>query len=186
MNRLPGGPDIVRGADISADGLYRYALWRRWSEGPVVTWVMLNPSTADGETDDNTIRRCVGFARDWKCGGIEVVNLFAFRATEPALALRAENPYGPENDGVLRETFKRSGMVVAAWGERGSYRNRDQQVLAIARDAGVRVVYCLGLTQGKAPRHPLYIRKSQRPLLFWTAPIQQELYADHVAEVVTL
>ncbi|TMF61888.1 MAG: DUF1643 domain-containing protein, partial [Chloroflexi bacterium] len=79
MRRL-GTPAAVRGATFSADRRYRYRLWRRWDGArPVVAFVMLNPSTADARRDDPTIRRCIGFAKSWGFGGVEVVNLFAYR-----------------------------------------------------------------------------------------------------------
>lgn len=165
------------GALLSPDERYRYVLWRKWGEGVPVTWVMLNPSTADADVDDPTIRRCMGFARGWGWPGIVVVNLFAFRATEPALALRADDPYGPENEAHLADCLGAEGtMVVAAWGERGTYRNRANQVLDLARDVGVRKVYCVGRTKAGAPRHPLYVRKTQPHEVFWTNPDPLELW----------
>src|SRR5262245_19133112 len=87
---------------ISPCGLYRYWLTRTWDNSlRRVCWVMLNPSTADAEQDDPTIRRCVGFARSWGAGGIIVVNLFAFRASDPKALLRAADPVGPDNDGHI-------------------------------------------------------------------------------------
>ena len=76
---LPIG-GIERSADLSPCGNYRYSLRRLWDEKrPGVLWVMLNPSTADANADDPTVRRCMGYARSWGCGSIEVVNLCAWR-----------------------------------------------------------------------------------------------------------
>ena len=80
---------MKRSAEISECGKYRWWLRRRWADGPVVCFVMLNPSTADAEQDDPTIRRCIGFAQAWGCGALEVRNLFPFRATNPADMLKA-------------------------------------------------------------------------------------------------
>lgn len=77
-----------RAAAISPDGAYRYSLhreWRRSEDQPRwVTFVMLNPSTADAVQDDPTIRRCIAFARALGGTGLAVANLYAFRATSPA------------------------------------------------------------------------------------------------------
>lgn len=65
---------MLRDAQISSDGLYRYSLTRHWgtpneSSDPLV-FLMLNPSTADGLRDDPTIRRCIGFAKREENNGI--------------------------------------------------------------------------------------------------------------------
>jgi hypothetical protein len=70
-------------AVFSADGRYRYRLTRDLGGKTTVTFIMLNPSTADANLDDPTIRRCKGFAKDWGYGRLIIVNLFAFRATDP-------------------------------------------------------------------------------------------------------
>src|SRR5712664_2208515 len=89
---------IVRSAGFSCCGLYRYWLRRHWdAELPPVCFVMLNPSTADAERDDPTIRRCCGFSRRWGYGGIVVVNLYAFRTSDPCCLRNAVHPVGPEN-----------------------------------------------------------------------------------------
>src|ERR1019366_833740 len=85
------------------DRPYRYSLWRRVGESRRrVLFVMLNPSTADAIVDDPTIRRCMGFARTWGFGELEVCNLFAYRSPCPSALLRAADPVGPSNDRALR------------------------------------------------------------------------------------
>jgi hypothetical protein len=79
----PRVAEIERTATISDCGRYRYTLGRTWSDEPPVLFVMLNPSTADADVDDNTISKCIGFAKRWGHGGITVVNLYAWRATNP-------------------------------------------------------------------------------------------------------
>jgi len=75
-------------------GDYRYHLWRTWDETrPRLLWVMLNPSTADGETDDPTVRRCIGFSKGWGYGSIEIVNLFAYRPPPFARSLAGVRPH---------------------------------------------------------------------------------------------
>ncbi|MGF6870951.1 DUF1643 domain-containing protein [Paraburkholderia sp. MM5477-R1] len=92
-------------AIISECGGYRYILTRAAdSMCPMKTaavFVMLNPSTADEEQDDPTIRRCRGFARLWDCNGISVANLYALRSTDPAGLWVHPDPVGPDNDAHL-------------------------------------------------------------------------------------
>ena len=155
-------------AKISDDGLYRYTVGRRWAdpEGPgAAVFVMLNPSTADAEVDDPTIRRCIGFAKALGCGGLHVVNLYAFRATKPADMFAAADPVGPENDEVLRETFRSAAQeerpVIAAWGANAK-ADREAFVGVLAMAAGVTLT-ALGVTKDGAPRHLLYLRSGTRP-----------------------
>lgn len=154
----------VRSSAVISDcGQYRYRLRRTWDASiQTLGFVMLNPSTADAETDDPTIRRCMGFARDLGFGGISVANLYAYRATKPADLWRASDPVGPLNDATLTALFESPavGMVVAAWGS-NARADRVAQVAALPRAA---TLHALGLTKDGAPRHPLYMPKTATPL----------------------
>lgn len=150
--------EVSKGATMSACGAYRYALWRDWDVAKGrVCWIMLNPSTADAEEDDPTIRRCMGFARAWGYGGIVVVNLFAFRATKPADMLYADDPVGPDNDATIREALNSglTAMHVCAWGQNAP-RDREAEVVKLIRDYGY-VPHALRLTKSGHPGHPLYL-----------------------------
>ena len=141
-------------ATLSADRAYRYLLTRRWGDGPAMTWIMLNPGTADAAHDDPTIRRCVAFARREGCEAIGVVNLFALRAAGPRGLRLSPDPAGPGNDGFLLARPAAS-CVAAAWGALGGLRGRSDQVRGML--AGVPLL-CLGVTSAGEPRHPLYVR----------------------------
>ena len=152
-------------AKISQCGRYRYLLTRKSElqhpENGTALFVMLNPSTADAELDDATIRRCRRFARDWGCAGITVANLYAFRATKPADLWTSDDPVGPENDLQLYSLAREYGDVICAWGANAK-SERVQQVVRILEGAGARL-WCLGVTKSGAPRHPLYVRADQQP-----------------------
>jgi hypothetical protein len=153
---------VIKAAEISSDEIYRYALWRRWDELDVmagrVCWVMLNPSTADAENDDPTIRRCVDFSRRWGFGGLVVVNLFAYRATNPAqLREPVCDPVGPDNNEWVLNEVRSATLAVAAWGSAAIAGERARWV---ERAAG-KQLYCLGTTASGSPRHPLYVPKAQ-------------------------
>ena len=141
------------GATISECGMYRYWLGRSRDTGDgLVTWIMLNPSTADAEQDDPTIRRCLGFAATWGKRQVVILNIFALRATDPAKLLHAADPVGPENDAALA---KADGLIVCAWG--AAWAERSRRVRLSLASAGL-VLHHLGLTKHGHPKHPLYLR----------------------------
>lgn len=152
---------MTKSAVISACGQYRYELWRRWAEGPHVLFIMLNPSTADGQVDDPTIRRCVSFAKRWGYGALCVANLFAFRSTDPTQMKKVLDPIGPDNDATLIRLARQAGLVIAAWGSHGSHLGRSKKVLQM-----LPAVKALHLTQGGDPGHPLYLKGTCEPFCF--------------------
>jgi hypothetical protein len=155
----------LHGSVLSECGRYRYTLTREWNGSlPALTFVMLNPSTADATLDDPTIRRCIGFARRRGFGGLQVLNLFAFRATDPMHMKAAHDPVGPDNDAhiiaALTATAAASSPVIAAWGVHGTYNGREAEVRKLSLECGVKLM-CLGSTKGGHPRHPLYVAAAQ-------------------------
>lgn len=146
-------------ADVRGD--YRYSLSRVWEpELPHVTWVLLNPSTADADQLDPTMRRCVSFAKREGFGGMEVVNLYAFRTKSPRAMLAAPDPVGADNDSVLARV---RGVVVAGWGVHA----KQARVAAAVRL--LPPLLALGTTRKGHPRHPLYVR-GDAPLVPWALP----------------
>lgn len=173
MNQMLS-PDLSiideRGAIVSPCGRYRYKLWRQWHPGrPMATFIMLNPSTADGKDDDPTIRKCIGFAKRWGMGGIFVGNLFAVRATNPDDMMRARDPVGPDNKAHLEriceaaaDDLRRGGVVVCAWGALGNHMGQDQTFLGWCDQWCIRPK-ALRLTAYGLPAHPLYIPYDAKP-----------------------
>jgi hypothetical protein len=156
-------PEMKRGAKISGCGTYRYALLRRWGDGLAATFVMLNPSTADADIDDPTIRRCIGFSRAWGYAALRVVNLYALRSTDPRGLWTATDPVGPENDQWLTKYAMAASTqgtpLIAAWGA-NARPDRVQHVLALP---GFHRLTALGTTKAGQPRHPLYLRNAAVP-----------------------
>ena len=154
-----------RGAEFSDCKKYRYLLWRIWNKKlPTLTVIGLNPSTADETIDDPTVRKCMGYARAWNYGGLYMTNLFAFRSTDPKGMLRESKPIGPRNDTAIRRACDKSIRVLAAWGVHGSYLARDEEVIqAITPEHDL---YCLAVTKEGYPKHPLYIKKKTKPILY--------------------
>jgi hypothetical protein len=150
-------------AVFSPSRAYRYQLSRTWGTASSLTWIMLNPSTADALTDDPTIRRCTGFAKAWGYGGLTVVNLFALRATDPRELTVHARPVGNDNDWFIRDAVHHFALPVAAWGAHPMARARGAEVAAMLDAAGIRLT-CLGTTKAGHPRHPLYVR-ADAPLI---------------------
>jgi len=159
-------------AVISPCGLYRYRLDRTVGEAfRTCVFVMLNPSTADAELDDPTIRRCKGFALRENCGRLIVVNLFGFRATKPADLYKATVRVGSENDGHIKSALEAvrtlGGVVLCGWGA-NPVHGRDVRLMWLARSLGVSL-HCLGKTKSGAPKHPLYIKCDAALETYWSA-----------------
>lgn len=150
----------VPSAVISEDEKYRYFLSRAWGRGRPVTFIGLNPSTADAIADDPTIRRCIGFAKGWGAGSLHMVNLFGYRSTDPRQLLTIQDPIGAENDYWLDFALADAQIIVAAWGARGNLLNRSDAVRAKYKGR----LSALKLTVGGMPGHPLYIAASTAPV----------------------
>lgn len=159
---------MLKDAHVDPTGLYRYSLTRQWQvtgfgSRPCRTavWVMLNPSTADAYQDDPTIRRCIGFSRYWGMDRLVVVNLFAFRATDPA-DLRDAARQGIDVVGQLNDQTVQSHLDVATTRVVGWGASMADDAWQRARDAlgpfAHRGLHCLGTTKHGHPKHPLYVR----------------------------
>jgi hypothetical protein len=137
-------------------------LWRSWQGGAgYACFIGLNPSTADEQVDDPTIRRCIAFAKAWGYNGLCMLNLFAFRATQPADMLAAIDPVGPDNDLHLQSFTTGAGVVVAAWGNDGDHLDRYR---AVAQS--IPGLHCLKITKAGHPGHPLYLKADLVPIPF--------------------
>lgn len=149
---------LERDAVISRCDQYRYLLRRTWDHSrPRALFVMLNPSTADAEVDDATIRSCIRLSRALGYGSFEVVNLFAFRATYPSELECASDPVGPTNDDSIEAAIMRCDLAICAWGTHPMARGRASHVWHLLRQHRP-ALFCFGTTKSGAPKHPLYIK----------------------------
>lgn len=127
----------------------------------MVMFIGLNPSTADETLDDPTIRRCIGYAKDWGYGGLLMTNIFAYRSTDPRGLLTVEDPIGPDNDKALLKCFLEVDLAIAAWGVHGTLVERDKRVRELLAP-----LHYLRLTKAGHPAHPLYLPKALKPMLW--------------------
>jgi hypothetical protein len=154
--RDPGAAEMS--AEFSPCRRYRYTLNRQWIGGAgTINFIGLNPSTADETQDDPTIRRCIGFAKSWGFSGLCMLNLFAFRATDPRDMMAAADPIGEDNDGIIALHIGKH-PTIAAWGAGGWYRGRGPFIHAIYPQ-----LMMLKITKGGHPAHPLYLPKTLTP-----------------------
>ncbi len=158
--------DSLPPAVFSPDRKYRYVLRRRvgLTESRLLV-ILLNPSTADEEANDPTIRRCIDFANRWGYGWLVVCNLFGFRATNPDELSKVEDPAGPENEAHLRREAAAADLIVVGWGEHGRYLGRSDDLADVLMEDG-RVLHCWGINASGEPKHPLYVPRKQ-PLSVW-------------------
>jgi len=151
---------MIKGAVFSACRTYRYALWRTWEmRTPSILFVGLNPSTADDQHDDPTIRRCIRFAQNWGYGGIYVANLFSFRATRPTTLKANSNPIGSETEDWIHRLSQETLYTIACWGNHGSFLQRNQVITQMIAN-----LYCLRITKQGQPAHPLYLPNNLTPI----------------------
>lgn len=142
---------------------YRYLLTREWDpDAGRVLFIMLNPSTATELRNDPTVERCERRARALGFGAFRVINIFAWRDTDPRNLRAAAEPIGEANDAAISESLLWADRIVAAWGAHGEHLGRGAQVEQLLRQAG-KPVHHLGLTKHGHPKHPLYIAYAQPP-----------------------
>lgn len=158
---------------------YRYTLEIVWSdmlhpEPKLMQVIGLNPSTATHEVDDPTIRRCKAFARREGCNRLVMTNLFAWRDTSPEKMKQAAHPIGEaksnhlgpynENNLHLLRVASNAAVIVAAWGNHGTFQKRGLEVAKLISN-----LKCFRLTGVGEPEHPLYMPANQ-PLVPFCYP----------------
>lgn len=125
----------------------------RWNN-PIL-FIMLNPSKAD---DDNTITRCISYARAWQSTNLTIVNLFALKSTNPKELSKHYDPIGPDNDRHIMDQIEEHilGDIVLAWGGNKFARAR---ALKLKEMLNGREVSCLVQNKDSSPKHPLCCSK---------------------------
>ena len=180
---------MVKGAVLAGrHNEYRYELGRSWDlTKPVLVVCMFNPSTADAERDDPTVKTLIHFATLWGYGGLRIVNLFAFRTSKPAELLACDARFGPENGRYVAEAMdyaaKNGGRLLVAWGNGGELDGRGDWFCLRAGHVYKLDLICLGLSRGSRwvgdihhqnPKHPMArgkhrIPRDQKPIMYLEA-----------------
>ncbi len=145
---------ISRSADISNDKKDRFSLSRIWdSKKPKALYIMLNPSYADDESDDPTIRRLIFFSKKFKFGGFYVTNLFT-QITPYPKELNLDNNSKKKNLKIISELIKKSDLIVYAWGNLVSEPIQLRKLIESP--------LCFGINKNGTPKHPLYLRSDTK------------------------
>ena len=140
---------------------HRYYLQRSWDlDKPAMAFVCLNPSTADEVVNDPTVTRCINYADSWGYGTFYMLNLFAFRATDPKDMKAAADPVGKMNDSWIKSITDQCHLTIAAWGNHGAYLGRDKEIRKLLNN-----LHCLKITKSNQPYHPLYLRADLKPFI---------------------
>lgn len=164
LNLMDGMTADAADATFSPCKRYRYTLTRTWDPSrPRLVFLMLNPSTADELANDPTVERCHRRAQRMGFGGVGVVNLFAFRSTNPDALYSEADPVGPENDAAILSMCRDAGQVICAWGTHGNYQGRATSVLHTLAEAGIRL-HALAINADATPKHPLYVSNDTTPI----------------------
>ena len=133
---------------------YRYALDHddgdlfSTSKG-YAAWIGLNPSIADEQQLDPTLRRILGFTKQLGLQRFVMLNLFALVSTDPQVMLKHPDPVGPMNDHHIVKVCEAAAAVVCCWGGHGTHLGRAESILELLAPFDLN---CLGVTSDGQPR----------------------------------
>jgi hypothetical protein len=163
---------IPGNAIFSEDKKYRYLLTREWDKGDnPIAFLMCNPSIADENILDPTVRKCLEWSILWGYNKLIIINFFAYKATDVKQIYKIKDPVGSKNDYYIKLTFEwckaniGSKIIVAA-GTNGLYLNRYFTIRNLAKDIGVDLYYMRLTPKSQVPEHPLYLPKALIPQLW--------------------
>lgn len=143
---------------------YRYDLMRRWNtEGRKIVFIGLNPSTADEETNDPTVTRCMRWAYRWSYSEMHMLNIFAYRSTDPKQLDKVIDPVGSETDRYISQECEDAETVICCWGNWGKYLDRGQEARYLLNHLEL---WCFDITKLGQPKHPLYLPNGIIPRRF--------------------
>lgn len=154
----PTKNNIVRKVKLSIDKKHRLMLSRHWNlNKPSLLYIMFNPSIADDEVDDPTIRRLISFSRTYNYGGFYVANLYTYITPNPKI-IDTSVGIKKNNFKIIKNLTNKVDDVVYAWGnsivEPSELRNLITSPL------------CFGKNINGSPKHPLYLSSKSKLIKF--------------------
>jgi hypothetical protein len=153
---------------------YRYQLYREWdAEKPCILWIMLNPSIADGEKDDPTIKKIVRISDNLGFGSLYVGNLYAYICTDSNQLFKKNIDYkGPYRYLHLQNMLCQTEKVILACGRKA--KEKDLQALMKMMKVYKNKIYCLKINKDGTPAHPLYLPEKNIKLIEYRLPEENE------------
>ena len=155
--------DIVQKNGDFAEAIYSGCLKYRYSlrvklegDGLAVVFICLNPSTADHDKPDPTVTRCINRCNSIGASSFTMLNIFAYRATDPREMKKQADPVGLWNDKMIYLNALRAGMIVYAWGNHGEFKNRSESVRWLVGSMRDKIYYLKATKTGEF-YHPLYV-----------------------------
>lgn len=147
---------------------FRYTLDRKLLDNNNnILFLLLNPSKADEYINDNTIAKCMKYAKSWDYGNFRVCNIFAYRSTDPRGLKQTHalgvDPIGSNNDQSIQESCSQADMVVCGWGQHGKLLERGKHITNMLANICQNKLYYLKLCNNGAPSHPLYLTNTLSP-----------------------
>ncbi len=157
----------IRKARYSDCEKFRYSLEIKFGTGlfprvnpAMIAWIGLNPSTATERANDNTVTRCVNWTREWGYSGMTMLNLYAYRATDPKDMIAAGYPVGEETDRIIRRVCLKAAKVILCYGNHG----QGERVMDLFRILDGIQCHAMRITKAGRPEHPLYLKGSTVPV----------------------
>lgn len=155
------------GAIFSSCGNYRYRLWRIWDKTkPIVGFVCLNPSTANSDANDPTVRRIKGFTNKWRYGGFILINLYSLISTNPKALISTMFPLGPLHRKHVQYACWRCDYIVCAWGTFPEAQKMVNTTINTLKHYGHDRLYAIKLSKDNIPMHPLYLKYTEKPIVY--------------------
>lgn len=164
---------MERSAVLSECQTYRFQLIRqlerespdaaRVSARGTIGWILCNPSTADAEVDDQTVKKCWRYTLAWGYGSMMFVNVNPYRSTNPKLQRTPPENILVANDSWLAYSMGQCPYVIAAWGD-GAIPELAQRAVKLLHPIGP--LHALHVTKSGNPGHPLYLPGDAQPQLW--------------------
>jgi hypothetical protein len=144
---------MKREATLSPDETHRYTLTRILEDDlndRTLTFILLNPSTADDTEDDPATKKCIEIAREHNFRRVEVVNLFSVIESDSQDLRDIDEPLRPENDEHILAACEQADKIICGWGDEGEYMNRSSEVYNKISDNELE---CLRINQSGEPTY---------------------------------